>query len=348
MANSLRLSVLDQSPIHDGGPPSRGPADTVRLAKACDALGYYRYWIAEHHSTPGYASPAPEILIGHLAQNTRRLRVGSGGIMLPHYSPLKVAEVFRMLETLNPGRIDLGVGRATGADGLGTAALAFPHQPIDAQLYPRQVYDVMGFLNGDMPDEHPFREVRAEPVDGGVPEVWMLGSSGGSAEVAGQLGAGLVLSLFIGTHPRTPAIIESYRKAFQPSASLAEPRAIIGVACVCDEDAARAQRVAGCRTMWLLQALARGRIMPLPSPEQAWSLYDELTPGERDQFDQLMANTVYGTPEHCHAEITRQAEQYGVDEVMVVCVTHSFASRLQTYELLAQAFDLPGEASAAA
>ncbi|WP_372724584.1 MsnO8 family LLM class oxidoreductase, partial [Immundisolibacter sp.] len=220
----LKLSVTDQSPIHEGGRPSRGPHDSLRLAQACERFGYHRYWLAEHHNTPGYAGPCPEILIGHIAAHTRRIRVGSGGIMLPHYPPYKVAETFRMLEVLYPGRIDLGLGRAPGGDGQATAALAYPRQPINSDLYPRQVFDLMGYLNNDLPAQHPFHGIRLVPEDGGVPQFWMLGSSGGSAEVAGQLGSGFVLALFIGTHARSPAIIEAYRQAFQPSKSLQRSR----------------------------------------------------------------------------------------------------------------------------
>jgi luciferase family oxidoreductase group 1 len=336
----LKLSVTDQSPIHDGGPPSRGPHDSLRLAQACERFGYHRYWLAEHHNTPGYAGPCPEILVGHIAAHTRRIRVGSGGVMLPHYSPYKVAETFRMLEVLYPGRIDLGLGRAPGGDGMATAALAYPRQPINPDLYPRQVFDLMGYLNNDLPDQHPFHGIRLVPEGGGVPQFWMLGSSGGSAEVAGQLGCGFVLALFIGTHARSPAIVEAYRGAFQPSKSLAAPRALIAVAAVCAPTREEAYRIASTRSMWIHQALARGRIIDLPSPDEVDRLLSGMSAGERAQYQQVLDHSIVGTPDDCRQQIEAQAAEYGVDEVSIVTVTYRYADRERSYRLLAEAFGL--------
>lgn len=337
---AIKLSVTDQSPIHDGGRPSRGPHDSLRLAQACERFGYHRYWLAEHHNTPGYAGPCPEILIGHIAAHTRRIRVGSGGIMLPHYPPYKVAETFRMLEVLYPGRIDLGLGRAPGGDGQATAALAYPRQPINSDLYPRQVFDLMGYLNNDLPPQHPFHGIRLVPEDGGVPQFWMLGSSGGSAEVAGQLGSGFVLALFIGTHARSPAIVEAYRRAFQPSKSLQQPRAMIAVAAVCAPTRDEAMRIASTRSMWIYQALSRGRIIDLPSPDEVDRLLSAMGPGERAQYQAVLDHSIIGTPDECRQQIEAQAAEYGTDEVSVVTVTYHYADRERSYELLAGAFGL--------
>jgi luciferase family oxidoreductase group 1 len=337
---SLKLSVVDQSPIHDGAPPSKGPKDTLALAKACDDWGYYRYWLAEHHNTPGYASPCPEIMAAEVANQTQRIRVGSGGVLLPHYSPFKVAETFRMLETLHPGRIDLGLGRAPGADERGTLALAAPRKPIDPRLYPQQVADLMGFLHDNLPQDHPFATVKAMPSDGGVPEVWLLGSSGGSAELAGMVGASYALALFIGVHERSPHIIKAYQNAFRPSPSLSSPRALIAVSAICADSDEEAQYLSSTRSMWLFQALSLGRIIPLPTPEEAAMLYHHLSPGQKSAYERILANNIAGTPEKCRDAIEKMALDYAVDEVMIVTVTHSFAARMQSYEKLAQIFEL--------
>lgn len=341
MSVPLRLSVVDQSPIHDGGPATRAPHDSLRLAQTCERAGYHRYWVAEHHSTPGYAGPAPEILIGHIAAHTRRMRVGSGGVMLPHYSPFKVAEVFRMLSVLYPDRIDLGVGRAPGGDGLATAALAFPQEPIDPRLYPRQVYDLMGHLYGNLPDNHPHRHARAVP-EGPVPEIWLLGSSGGSAELAGQLGAGFALALFIGTHERSPDIVETYRRTFVPSPGLAKPHALVAVAGVAAPSADEAWEIAASRSLWLTRALAMGEITDLTPPREALAAAARLPARARAIFNDSMAQTVIGTPETCAEKLHAIAAEYGSDEVAIVNVCYHLEHRLRSYELIAQACGLNG------
>lgn len=340
MTRKLRLGVVDQAPIHDGKAPAEGALDAVRLAQACEDFGYHRYWIAEHHSTPGYASPCPEVLIGHIADKTSRIRVGSGGVMLTHYSPFKVAETFRMLHTLHPGRIDLGMGRAPGADRLASMALAFPKQPVNAEVYPRQVYDVIGHLHNQLPAEHPFHGVRTVPEGPEAPEVWMLGSSDGSAEVAGQLGSGFVLALFIGTHDRSPRIVEAYRRAFQPSAAWQTPQAMVAVAAFCAYTQAEALRIAHTRSVWIFKALHQGIIIPLPSPDEALRHIAQMSASERAGYQRVLDNSVIGTPEQCREQIEAIADNYGVDEVMVVAVTYRYADRLRSYRLLAEVFDL--------
>src|SRR5881275_1526859 len=179
------LSVLDQSPVRSGSAPAEAIQETIRLAEAVDRLGYHRYWLAEHHSSAALAGPSPEILIGQVAARTSRLRVGSGGVMLSHYSALKVAETFRLLAALYPGRIDLGIGRAPGSDQQTAFALAHPRPPADINLFPRQVADLAGFLSGELPPGHPFARIAAEPgPPDAVPEIWLLGSSDYSAHLA--------------------------------------------------------------------------------------------------------------------------------------------------------------------
>lgn len=339
MTRALRLSVVDQSPIHDGGPATRAPHDSLRLAQACERAGYHRYWVAEHHATPGYAGPCPEILVGHIAAHTQRIRVGSGGVMLPHYSPFKVAEVFRMLAVLYPERIDLGLGRAPGGDSLATAALAFPREPIDPRLYPRQVYDLMGHLYGDLPEDHPFHAVPAVP-EGPAPEVWLLGSSGGSAELAGQLGAGLALALFIGTHERSPAIVEAYRRAFRPSPGLETPRWLIAVAAVAAPSREEAWAIAASRSLWLTRVLSQGELTGIEPPEAALAAAEGLPPRARAIFDASMAQTVIGTPQDCAERLHALATEYDTGEVSLVNVCYHFEHRVRSYELIARACGL--------
>ena len=341
--STLKLSITDQSPVHDPRHPSQAPRDTLKLAQACDRLGYHRYWIAEHHSTPGYASPCPEMVIAHVAQNTRRIRVGSGGGMMTHYSPFKVAETFRMLEVFHPGRIDLGLGRAPGGDQLATMALSYPRNPVDPRHYPHQVHELMNHLYGTVPADHPFHDLVTVPADGGNPEIWLLGSGDGSAQLAGQLGAGFALALFIGTHDRPHYIMDMYRNSFQASAGLQEPHAMVAVCCVCAETREQALRSASVRTMWIYQGMYQGRIMDLPSHEKVQELYKALTPPQKEQYQKILDQTVTGSPEECKQQLEKLARQYQVDEISLVTVTHTFEERLRSYELLAGAFGLAAE-----
>lgn len=340
MTSKLTLSVTDQSPVHDGAPPGQGPRDTIKLAQACDKLGYKRYWIAEHHSTSAYASPCPEILVGHVAQLTQNMRVGTGGVMLTHYSPFKVAETFRMLSVLHPGRIDLGVGRAPGGDGLASAALSYPRQQIDPQAYPHQVYQIMGHLYDNLPDDNPFKPLETAPNVPENPEIWMLGSSDGSATMTGQLGSAFALALFIGTHERPAAIIDQYRNAFVPSPGLAQPKHLIAVAATCAENREDAFRIAGTRAMWIFKAMYQGQIVPLPSPEEVEVYYDNFSDAEKAGFQNQLDNAVIGTPDDCRDQLHALADKYDCDEISVVSVTYRFADRLRSYELLARACGL--------
>ena len=265
-----RISVIDQSPVHDGKPESTGLHDTLELARLCDQAGYHRYWCAEHHATPGYASPCPEMMAAHVACATENIRAGTGGVMLTHYSPYKVAETFRVLEALHPGRIDLGVGRAPGGDGLASAALSAPRQTTPAEYYPQLSAELIAYLQGSLSDDHPFKETRVEPVDAGSPEFWMLGSSGGSSELAGQLGTGFALALFIGTHERSPAIINAYRKAFQPKAGFENPQAIIAVAAITGDSREEAEYIASSHVYWKVQAFDMVCVTDYTHPIRRW------------------------------------------------------------------------------
>lgn len=312
-------------------------AETLELARLADRLGYRRYWLAEHHNTGGLAGSTPEILIGRVAQVTDRIRVGSGGVMLSHYSPLKVAENFRMLETLYPGRIDLGVGRAPGSDSRTAQALLAGPQGFGIDQFPRQIHDLMGYIHGGLPDDHPFTSVRAEPAGPTAPEFWLLGSSDVSASFAAHFGCAFSFAHFINAQGGE-MVMEAYRQHFRPSPYLDKPLGNIGVFVVCADTDAEAQRLASTRDLWILR-LRTGRPGPVPTPEEA--LHHPYTDAERAFVADARKRTVAGPPEQVKAKLTALAEAYGVEELVVVTICHDFGARMRSYELLAQAFELP-------
>ncbi|MFQ6026216.1 MAG: MsnO8 family LLM class oxidoreductase, partial [Dehalococcoidia bacterium] len=222
MTQQLVLSVVDQSPVRAGGTAGDALRETIQLAAKVEALGYQRYWLAEHHNLPNFAGTSPEVLVGQVAAHTKSIRVGSGGVMLSHYSALKVAESFRMLDALYPGRIDLGVGRAPGSDQLTAAALAYPGFPNDIQHYPRQITDLLGYLTDGLQGDHPFAEIQAGPTKPETsPEVWLLGSRYESAYLAAKLGLPFAYAHFFGLGVEEgPQIVAGYRSHFEPSAYL--------------------------------------------------------------------------------------------------------------------------------
>jgi luciferase family oxidoreductase group 1 len=244
----LRLGVLDQSPVRGGG-PADAIHETLELAEICDRLGYSRYWLAEHHATPGLAGSSPEVLIGQVAARTSRIRVGSGGVMLQHYSPLKVAESFRVLEALFPGRVDLGIGRAPGSDQMTARALREDGSP---EYFPQQVADLVGFLHGELPPGHPYARVLAMPTGPTAPEVWLLGSSDQSAALAAHLGTGFSFAHFINQEGGAE-VTRGYRRAFRPSAWLEAPRSSAAVFVVCADTEAEARRLGKSRELFIVR-----------------------------------------------------------------------------------------------
>ncbi|HVF90756.1 MAG TPA: LLM class flavin-dependent oxidoreductase, partial [Blastocatellia bacterium] len=234
MKTAARLSVLDLSPVPSGSSSADALHNTLDLARLADELGYARYWLAEHHNTSLIASSAPEIMIGHVASVTARIRVGSGGVMLPNHSPLKVAETFRMLEALHPGRIDLGIGRAPGTDQLTALALRRSRSALAADDFPAQMAELLAFFSGDFPESHPFRQIRAIPTGVRTPEIWLLGSSDFSARLAAELGLGFAFAHHINPWPAAEAL-RIYHERFRPSAYLAGPRSILTVSAICAE-----------------------------------------------------------------------------------------------------------------
>lgn len=337
----LKLSVLDQSPIRGGMTPADAVQETLRLAALADRLGYTRYWLAEHHSTEGLAGSTPEILIGQVAARTERIRVGSGGVMLSHYSALKVAENFRMLETLFPGRIDLGIGRAPGSDRLTARALAHGPGALGIEQFPAQIRDVIEWLHDEIEPGHPFAGVRAMPSGPTAPEVWLLGSSAESASFAAHFGTAFSFAHFINANGGDE-IARMYRAYFRPSERLATPKTSVGVFVICAETEEQANRLRLSRDLFIAR-IYTGQRGKYPSVAEAESHL--WTAHERAIAEQSRGRSTVGTPEQVRAELEALAERYEADELVVVTITEDEQSRRRSYELLAEAFDLPGRAS---
>lgn len=331
----ITLSVLDQSPVRRGGTAAEALAETVRLAQLADRLGYERYWVAEHHNTSALASTAPEVLIGHIANRTGGIRVGSGGVMLSHYSSLKVAEAFRLLETLHPGRIDLGIGRAPGSDARTARALSPTQSPRDLSHFPDQLLDLYGFLADDFPPDHEHHGIRAMPRPEAMPHLWLLGSSDVSAGYAAELGWPFCYAHFINSH-RADTALDAYRTLFAPSPVASEPRASIAVSALVAETEEEAERLSWSRWGWrLMGAAGRGGI---PPPEEALAF--DYTEPEREYLATLKRRSIYGDPAQVRERLLTMGERYGVDDFVVVTITYDYGARLRSYELLAEAFAL--------
>jgi luciferase family oxidoreductase group 1 len=332
----MQLSVLDQSPVREGVTPRDALFETIELARHVDGLGYRRYWLAEHHGSPGLAGSAPEIMVALVAAQTRHLRVGSGGVMLSHYSSLKVAEQFRMLETLYPGRIDLGIGRAPGSDQL--TAIALQHGPgaLGIEHFPNQIADLLAFLENTMPADHPFSRIRVAPAGDTNPEIWLLGSSDQSALYAAYFSLPFSFAHFI-TDEGGREIMEGYRAHFRPSIRLHAPQGSIGVFVMCAEEEAEARRLAASRDLWRLRQ-RRGILAPFPPPEDAIAY--PYSDAELREVEYHRRRQVVGAPDQVKAELTALAESYGVDDIVVLTICHDFAARKRSYSLLAEAFGL--------
>lgn len=331
----LRLSVLDQSPVISGRTPAEAVRATLELARRAEALGYHRYWLAEHHAIAALADPCPEVLLARLGAETSRMRIGTGGVLLPYYSAFKVAEVFRMLEALYPGRVDLGIGRAPGGDARTAHAVGGSQLPT-AEDFPQRVWELVGHLDGTLPDDHPHKRVRVQPGGDTAPEVWLLGSSDFSGALAAQLGLRFAFAHFI--NPRGGDLVtRDYRERFQPSAREAAPAAIVCAFVICAADDAEAERLAAPIDLRRLH-MALGRDTPVPTLAETEK--HEYTQEERRYVLAQRERAVIGGPQTCARELTALAERYAADEVMALTITGDYDSRLRSYELLAHAFAL--------
>ena len=338
---AYKLSVLDVSPVAAGSSSIQALRNTLDLARLADQLGFTRYWLAEHHNTPLIASSAPEIMIGHVADVTSRIRVGSGGIMLPNHTPLKVAETFRVLEALHPNRVDLGIGRAPGTDSLTALALRRSRQALSVEDFPARLADLLAFLDHGFPNDHPLQHIRAMPDDVPMPEVWLLGSSDFSAILAAQMGLRFAFAHHIQPQPALAAL-SLYHENFRASEYLKEPEALIGVSVVCAETDEQARELALPLQLVLLR-FRTGKMGRFPTIGEAKSY--SYTGEERELIELNRERSFVGSPETLRKKLTALAEAGGVGEIMITTMTHDHADRRRSYELLAMAFKLsPGVA----
>jgi luciferase family oxidoreductase group 1 len=328
---AVPLSVLDLAPVPDGGNVGDALRATIDLARHAERLGYGRFWVAEHHNMPGIASSAPPVLIGHIADATNVIRVGSGGVMLPNHVSLVVAEQFGMLEALHPGRIDLGIGRAPGTDQATAAALRRSPQALSADDFPDQLMDLLGFFTGRWPANHPFAQITATPGRGYQPAMWLLGSSGYSAQVAGMLGLPFAFAHHFSAANTLPALA-LYREHFRPSETLEHPYAMVAAAVVCAETDERARFLAGSGALSFLR-LRSGHPGPLPSPEDAAAYpYNEL---ERAFVEDRQSSNIMGSPETVRRQIAELLDATAADELMITTMVYDPADRLRSFELVA-------------
>ncbi len=341
----LSLSILDQSSIATGHGPAEAISNTLAAARLADEWGFHRYWLAEHHNSESHAGSAPEMLVAAIAATTRRIRIGTAGVMLPHYSSLKVAEQFRVAEAIAPGRIDLGLGRAPGSDGR-TAFALNPRANEAAEQFPSMVRDLLGWLGDGLPENHPFRAVRASPRVETRPEVWVLGSSDYGAQVAGYFGLPYCFAHFISDQGSEQAM-EVYREGFRPHPDqpgrLAQPHGALAVFALTADTEAEAWRVFQSRALSRLMR-DKGQYVPLPSIEEAEAYpYSE---HERAHVERMRAKALVGAPEQVKAKLEALAARHGAAEVAVLTATHEPAARLRSYELLAEVFGLRQQAMA--
>jgi luciferase family oxidoreductase group 1 len=337
----LSLSILDQSTIASGRGAAEAVQETLELARLADRLGYARYWLAEHHNSSSHAGTAPEVLIAAIAATTQRIRVGSAGVMLPHYASLKVAEQFRMLEAIAPGRIDLGVGRAPGSDGR-TAYALNPAAAQAADLFPQQIQEVLGWLGEGLPVDHPFRTIRAQPEVATSPQLWVLGSSDYGARLAAALGLPYCFAYFITDGSGAADALSQYRRTFRAEARrLPGPHAAIAVFALCADTDEEARRLYRSRELWRLSR-DRGIFPPLPSADEA-EAYPYST-AERAHLDRLRARAIIGTPEQVRSRLEALAAELQVEEVAVLTPMHDVQARHRSFRLLAEAFGLAAAA----
>ncbi len=330
----MKLSALDQSPIAQGENAVQAVAHTIALAQRCDELGYHRYWLAEHHASKTLACPAPEILIARVARETERIRVGSGGVMLSHYSPFKVAENFKLLELMYPGRIDLGIGRAPGSDGLTAAALAYGNR-IGIEYYPAKVQDLLAWVSNGKPLTDAFENLEVTPKTSTVPEVWILASSYDSAMYAAHFGLPLSFAHFIEPKPAVE-IMQSYRREFKPE-YLTKPHTSIGVFAIAHEDP---ERVELFRRMREIQRIRRERGIRAPAPSLEEAANYEFIEDDLVRIRTKRSRQIIGTPAEVKTEIDALVEATGADEVVILTITPSFEDRMGSYELIAAEFSL--------
>jgi luciferase family oxidoreductase group 1 len=330
---SVPLSVLDLAPVEHGQTATQALTATLRLAQCAEQLGFTRFWVAEHHNMPGIASAAPPVLIGAVAAATSRIRVGSGGVMLPNHAPLVVAEQFGTLAALHPGRIDLGLGRAPGTDQATAAALR--RGPFGPDDFPEQLGELACFLAGEWPDGHPYGAIAAIPRPDQPPPIWLLGSSGYSAQLAGMLGLPFAFAHHFSAANTVPAL-ELYRSSFRPGRALQQPYAMVCVQVVCADTDVAARRLALPAALSFLR-LRQGSPGPLPTPDEAeahpWSS------AEREWIAERWRDQAVGGPDTVRSALAGLLDRTAADELMITTQVYAPQDRLASLELTRSLFD---------
>jgi luciferase family oxidoreductase group 1 len=331
----MKISILDQAPISEGSTGADALRHSLELAVLAEKLGYTRYWVAEHHGTPMLACASPEVLIAAIGAATKHIRIGSGGVMLPHYSPLKVAETFSILNALYPDRVDLGVGRAPGTDQSTAFALQRDRRQPAPDDFPQQLGELLAYVENKMPAGHPFARLAALPGGSHVPEVWLLGSSAQSALWAADNGLPYCFADFI--NPDGASYSRIYRERFSPSDTLAAPRVVVACFAVCAATDEEAQRIASSARM-TRALMNEGKLLRVPPVERALQFLAERGPNA-DTVNRPR-RAIVGAPETVKQGIEKLAELYQAQEVMILTTTFEHAARLRSYELIADIFQL--------
>ena len=331
----MKLSILDQSPIIKGHSPNTAITETVNLAKIADELGFYRYWLAEHHNMRGLASSCPEILLTAIGQQTKRIRIGTGAVLLPYYSAAKIAEMFRMQEALCPGRIDLGIGRAPGGDML-TAKAINENSIYSINEFPKQVVDLVGWLRDELGEDHPFNSVKAMPQGDTCPEIWLLGSSDYSSALAAHLGVRFAFAHFINPFGGN-AVSRQYRATFSPSSLETQPTSMVCIFVICAESHEEAEYLAASIAHRRVRMATGKETEILPSTEATQWPYSEQ---EQQIIQRERSRIVLGTPESVKQQLSEIKNDFQADELMILTITGDYRTRIKSYELIAEEFGL--------
>ncbi|MEH7180449.1 LLM class flavin-dependent oxidoreductase [Neobacillus vireti] len=327
----MRLSILDQAPISSNQTAAEALRESMELAQAAEELGYIRYWIAEHHDLPGLACSAPEVMLGYIGANTIKIRIGSGAVLLPHYKPYKVAELYNMLATLFPGRIDVGIGRAPGGSAEATNALSdnFLQQVWNM---PSSVKDLLYFLDNTIPPEHPHAKVSASPVPTVAPIPWLLGTSKKSALLAAENGLSYAFGQFMSDQDGFE-IIQLYRNHFKPRKPDQVPEVILTVSAICAETSEKAMDVALSSLVWGLQRKRGEGQEGVPSIQKAKEYFQN---EREDLLGEMRQGIIIGNPHEVAQSIQELQDKYNADEIMIVTITHSPLDRIQSYKLISE------------
>ncbi len=336
MKNMLRISILDQSIVPKGSTASQALSNTIQLAIMAEAKGYHRFWVSEHHNSAMIAGSAPELLMVRLARETHNIRIGSGGIMLPNHSALKVAENFRLLETLYPGRIDLGMGRAPGGDRI-TAGLLNPSNNFSEESYLQQLEYLQAFFHDEAASQ--YGPLLAVPQSATVPAQWILSSSGGSSSIAARFGMGLAVARFINGFAGRE-VVESYERAFQPSREMQSPESLLAISVLCADTEEKAQQLRKLTDYTLLQ-FEKGNFREMNRYEDIREYV--FSEAELERIEYNRGRIVSGTPQQVKSQLVTLASELGVEEIMMTCMTHSHKDRLRSFELVAEVFGLKSE-----